>query len=576
MKIKNYILFLIITTLVTMFTGCEKVIVNDDSNLDEDPSDYNWDTTTVVKITLKDNSITAEPLAVAINGNKVTILKAGTYSFSGTLSDGQVIINSEEKAYVRLIFNTVNIKSLNSAPLYIKKAYKTILILNEGTQNILTDGKSYTGTTDGEPNAALFCNSYLSISGTGSLAVTGNYNDGISSDDELVINGGDITVISADDGIRGKDFLIIRDGKINVTSKGDGLKSDNETDASLGYITVDKGEIKVVSSGGDAVNAQTSLTIKDGIFDLTSGGGASAVATGTGGGFPGQGGASGYSGTVSVKALKSGTTLTIEKGSFAINSADDAIHSNKTITINNGTFSIATGDDAIHADQSITINGSSMNITRCYEGFESPSITVTKGDISLISSDDSFNATMGAATESNDGSMLTVSGGQIVLNSSGGDCIDSNGNVNMTGGTLIAHGPPSAPEVGIDVNGTFNISGGLLLATGPNSGNMIEAVSTSSTQYCIKATGSALLTSASLFHIEDADGKDIVTYKPVRNVYYLIISSPDLKNGSTYKIYTGGSTTVTSGNGLYLGGIYSGGTLKKSFSITGKLTSVSF
>ena len=71
----------------------------------------------------------------------------------------------------------------------------------------------------------------------------------------------------------------------------------------------------------------------------------------------------------------------------------------------------------------------------------------------------------GAATEANDGSFLTINGGYIVINSSNGDGLDSNGNVTMTGGTVIVHGPQSQPEVCFDVNGDFKVSGGFLIGT---------------------------------------------------------------------------------------------------------------
>jgi hypothetical protein len=56
----------------------------------------------------------------------------------------------------------------------------------------------------------------------------------------------------------------------------------------------------------------------------------------------------------------------------------------------------------------------------------------------------------------------------------------------------------------------------------------------------------------------------------------MVFSSPKLANGSSYSIYSGGSSTGTSTNGLYSGGAYSGGTLKKTFSVSGKVTAVSF
>jgi trimeric autotransporter adhesin len=128
----------------------------------------------------------------------------------------------------------------------------------------------------------------------------------------------------------------------------------------------------------------------------------------------------------------------------------------------------------------------------------------------------------------------------------------------------------------MDYNSTFNISGGLLIASGPNSGNMIQATSTSSSQYTVKATANALVTASTIFNIQDASGSSLVTFKPYRNAYYFIFSSPDIKNGSSYNIYTGGTSTGTYTNGLYVSGTYSGGTFKKNITITSKVTSVSF
>jgi len=272
----------------------------------------------------------------------------------------------------------------------------------------------------------------------------------------------------------------------------------------------------------------------------------------------------------------SGTKLTITTTDFA---EAKAVSCEGAVIINNRTVTISSADDGIKSATSVTINGGTVSITKSVEGIESPYITVNDGDVSIVSSDDCFNATKGltaGGTEQNDGSILTINGGNVMVNTTNGDGLDSNGNIVMTAGTVVAHGPTSQPEVGTDYNGTFNISGGLLLITGPNSGNMIKATSTTSTLYAVKVTINATLNSSTLFHIQDASGNSLVTYKPVRSVYYIIFSSPDLKTGTTYSVYTGGSSTGTYSNGLYIGGTYTGGTFRKSFTLTSKVTSVSF
>ncbi len=570
---------LLIAIIIILIPACNKISENQD---DDDRDVYTFDTTTVVLITLNGSAITVSPDIADVNGSKLTITSAGTYKISGTLSDGQVIVDTKNNGNVTLILNGVNINCSNNAPIYIKDSDKTLINLPEGTVNYLTDSNSYI-TEDGEPSGTIFSNSDLTVYGNGSLSVNANYADGISSDDGILIKSGTISVTSADDGIRGKDYIHIENGTITIKSKGDAMKSTNETDASKGYITIDKGTFNISASGGDGIEAVSKLTINDGVFDITTGNGAAVSSTGTaaggnpGGGFPGDGGSSGgYTGTISEKAFKAGTDLEIEKGTFVINSADDSFHSDGTVVVNDGKIDAATGDDGIHAETSIVINGGTLNISKCYEGIEGPSITVNNGKVNLVSTDDGFNATMGTATESNDGSCLYIRGGYIAVDASKGDGIDSNGNVVMSGGTVIVQGPQSQPEVGFDINGTFNISGGFLIASGPNSGNMIETPASSSSQYSIKATTSSTLSSSTLFHLQDETGTDIATFNPVRNIYYLVISSSKLTTGCTYSIYTGGTSTGSVSNGLYTGGIYSGGILKKTFTVTARITSVTF
>ena len=570
------------------YTGCEKYYQDDSSDngsgtdvsATEDASDYTWDTSDIILIELNGSSVTENSDFVTTDGSKVTIGSAGTYHVHGTLTDGQIIVDTDDANIVRLVFNGVNITCSTGSPVYIKNATKAMIVMADNTENQLTDGTTYAVNSENEPDAAIFSKSYLSFFGNGSLIVKGNYEDGIAGKDGLVIKSGSLNITSADDGIRGRDYIIVRSGNITINAGGDGLTTTNEEDATMGYITIDNATAVINTPKGDGIDAVTDINISDGTFTFTSGGGSGTVTitSGTGGfGGPGGGNSSGgYSGTISEKALKTAGSITIEKGTFTIDAADDAIHSHKNVVINGGTITVATGDDALHAEASATFNDGTFIVTKSYEGVESPSITVKSGNISLSTSDDSFNATKGVATESNDGSCLNINGGNIVVNTTSGDGIDSNGNVVMTGGTVIAHGPQSQPEVCIDVNGTFTISGGLLIGTGPNSGNMIEATSTTSEQNCVKVTIASTLSTSTLFHIQDASGVDLVTYKPVRSVYYVVFSSPVLTTGSTYNIYTGGTSTGTFSNGLYTGGTYSGGTFKKSFAISAKVTNVSF
>jgi len=304
------------TTNTTQIIADTPVAVGDNH---EDTADYiAVDTSGIYAITLNSNSITANTSGVSINGSKATIISAGNYRISGALSDGQIVVNTTDNENVKLIFNGVDITCSSSAPVYIKKAKKVLIELADNTNNYITDGAAYIleNTAENEPNAAIFSKADLTIYGAGFLSVIGNYNDGISSKDGLIIASGNYDVTAVDDGIRGKDYLIIHNGNIIVKSGGDGIKSDNENDSSFGYVCVDTGIINI-TAGGDAVSAVTALTINNGKFNLISGGGSSAV----------------ISSDISAKGLKAGTQLTVNNGTIGISSADDAFHSNLNMTI---------------------------------------------------------------------------------------------------------------------------------------------------------------------------------------------------------------------------------------------------
>jgi len=519
-----------------------------------------WDEADVVEVALSDS----------VDGT-VTITDPGTYRLSGSLA-GQVVVHSESDLPVQLILDGVDITSETGAAIAITAAEEVVVILADGSVNTLTDSVTYADTSTDAPNAALWSADDMTIAGTGSLIVTGRSNDGIASKDGLVIEAGGITVDAVDDGIRGKDYLVVE-----VTAQGDGLKSDNEEDATKGYISIEAGVFDVTAAG-DAIQAQTDVTIGGGEFELAAGGGSGAE----------------IDEATSAKGLKAGVNVVIEGGAFAIDSADDAVHSNGALTVNGGTFDIATGDDAMHAGSELTVNGGEIDITRSYEGIESAVITLNGGDLHVVSSDDGLNVAGG-----NDGSgmagagqpapggrpgrgggprqdasatsnqILRINGGRIVVEA-GGDGIDINGAVEMTGGVLIVHGPTQNMNAALDYDRSFKMTGGYLIAVG--SSGMAQAPDESSSQLSILVNLSSPLQSGALIHLQASDGTEIFTFEPAKAYQSIAFSSPDLVEGATYLLYGGGSSTGSAKDGLYEGGAYSPGSQLASLTLSGTVT----
>ncbi len=518
----------------------------------------------VREIQLNGTSASSTAAGITIEDGTVRITEPGTYRLSGTLSDGQVVVASPTDGTVRVILAGADITSTTTAALAVEQADDVVILLAEGTSNALTDASDYVypdPSTD-EPNAALFSTADLTIAGAGTLTVTGRSNDGIASKDGLVIASGTLTVDAVDDGIRGKDYLVVDDGLISVTAGGDGLKADNDEDPARGFILVRGGSLEV-TSGDDGLSAATDIVMTGG--DL----GVEALGTGAS--------------SDAAKGLVADVALVIADGSVTVAAADDALHSNGVATISGGITTLAAGDDGVHADADLTITGGELEVTRSYEGLESTDMTITGGALTITAQDDGINLAggdgsalvapgghpddFGARPDGPGGAVgggpdfeeagdyhLVITGGQIVIDA-GGDGLDSNGTAEMSGGTVVVHGPTSNGNGAIDVNGTFEISGGVLVAVG--SAGMAEAPDDSSAQAWIGGSFGSVEPAGTVVAIV-SDGTVLATLTAAKPFQSLVYSDPRLVAGQEYEVYVDAAGAGESIGGLTAAGDIAG------------------
>lgn len=468
----------------------------------------------------------------------VKITEGGTYVISGSLENGQIYVEAGENQ-VHLVLNGAAISCNASAPIYINNGRKTVITLAAGTENILTDGTDYTysvtetdaetGEVTGEPNAALFSKKALTMNGSGSLSVTGNFNNGITCKDELKIMNGTITVVAKNHGIRGNDFVVIKGGSIAVAaSEGDGIKSTKEDHAEKGYVYIENGALSV-TAGDDGIQAVTFAVVKGGAVSLACG--------------------------------------------------KDGIHSDGGISVSGGEILITAEDDGMHADGTLSISGGTIDIEKSYEGLEGLEIDISGGKIHLTAEDDGLNASAGSASgtdgwrgfgggggmQYDSSCQIYISGGYLYVDADG-DGIDSNGDLTISGGSVIINGPANSGNGALDANGTILVNGGFLVASG--SSGMAEYPSGSSEQNVIVATLSQQQAGA-LLRIEDADGNDLLTFTSTKTYNSLVFSSPDIKSGMEYTVYTGGSYSGgTESDGLMADGSYTGGSAFGSVTVS--------
>jgi hypothetical protein len=140
----------------------------------------------------------------------------------------------------------------------------------------------------------------------------------------------------------------------------------------------------------------------------------------------------------------------------------------------------------------------------------------------------------------------------------------------MNEGVVILNGSAVGDNPSLDVDGMLEINGGFLVGVG--STTMVQSPSAASTQYSVLEILPSAQPAGSMIHIESEDGQEILTYVPEKTYQTVVLSSPELENGSTYVVYTGGTSSGTMTDGLYADGTYTGGTQVSSFTITSMVT----
>ncbi len=353
-----------------------------------------------------------------------------------------------------------------------------------------------------------------------------------------------------------KDCVKISNSDITVNAGTDGIKSTNTEDGTRGYVLIESGSFDITAQN-DGIQAETALFIRNGKFNIKTGGG-SAVSSnnyGSEGNRWGMwGGQSSSTDNDSAKALKAVSLIEIDNGDFNIDSSDDAIHSNSDLEIKGGSFNISSGDDGIHADDQLIISNGTLKITKSYEGIEATAITVSGGDIDLTALDDGFNAAGGNDSssmggrpgqnpfESDSNAQINFTDGYILVNASG-DGIDSNGDITISGGILLVSGPTNNGNGSLDYGGTATVNGGVAVIVG--SSGMATAFAPSSTQPSFMYNIESAETTVSV-----TDGKKVIaSFTPTKLYNNVIVSCPTFKIGNTYTLNIGGVVSNSDNNG---------------------------
>jgi len=207
---------------------------------------------------------------VHIDGGQITISSHGIYRITGTLAEGQILVDCGDTGEVWLLLDNADITCSTGACIYIKQADLTHISLEKDSVNTLTDGVGYIfDPGDDEPDGTLFARDDLVLQGEGTLVIDANFKNAIAAKDDLTIAGGVYEIDSVGHGIKGKDSLTITGGVISVDAEGDGLKSTNAEGGTKGVVNISGGVVDVFA-GDEGIQAISDITISGGVVTVDS------------------------------------------------------------------------------------------------------------------------------------------------------------------------------------------------------------------------------------------------------------------------------------------------------------------
>lgn len=509
------------STINTTFTDNEKNAAVADSNS--------------TAITLKQTSSSVSGDGASADGSTVTITAEGTYAVSGTLTDGQIIVDAQNTDKVWIILDGADINCETSAAIYVKQADKVFLTQADGSENTLSGGTEYASDEDNTVDGVIFSADDLCINGSGSMKIDANYKHGIVSKDDLVVTGGVITIDAVSQCLAANDEIRILDGDFTLTAAGKGMKAENDEDTTLGNIYIAGGTF-IMDVEDDAVHAGGSVQIDDGTFIIDSG----------------------------DDGVHAELDTVINGGKITINSCYEGLEG-KRVTVNDGVIELYASDDGINAassssagestdvpggvvkDGTMPEEGSVPTDGTMPESAEMPA-DGTMPDKSQMHGSEGFGKRggqlpNGAAPGGGDSGMdydssayIAINGGTITVNALG-DAIDSNGAFLVTGGTTYVNGPTNSGNGSLDYNGSAAVTGGTLIAAG--SSGMATTFTSDSTQYSFMEVLGSAQEAETEITLKDSEGNVVLSYTPIVCYDCVIITSPELEEGETYTLTTG-------------------------------------
>lgn len=474
-----------------------------------------------IALTLSDGGSRCEGAGVSISGSVVTIREGGDYLVTGSLSDGQLVIDAPGDAKVTLLLNGVSIRKQGHAALWARSADKLVLKTVEGSENLLQSKGEYKDAD--KVDAAVYAACDLTLDGSGALNISSHTGHALYTKEDCKLVGGTVNLEAALKGLYGKDSVTIDGGILNVDVGTDAICASNASSGGLGRIKINGGVLNLLAQK-DGLDAAGDVVLTGGVVNISAGSGKQGMGVCADG------------------------SIELSGGELQIVSVDDALHAFRDVELSGGTVALSTGDDGVHAGGTLRVSGGVLDIAQSYEGLEGQVIEVSGGTIRVLSRDDGFNAAGGHDASNDKGvfgadrfsgeadALILISGGTTTINAEG-DGVDSNGYLRVTGGALYISGPSKPNNGALDFGIEASITGGTVIAAG--AAGMAENFGPSSTQGSILLSLGSAQNAGSTVSICDEKGTILAYYEPEKSFNSVVISTGGMNVGGSYSVIAG-------------------------------------
>ena len=554
------------------------------------------------------HEITSEDFIVNVDGANVSIVNSSVenlnYYLSGTTNDGSFSLESEVS--YNIILDNIELTSATTVPLNLPKNVERNIILSNGSTNILTD------YTDSDGKAVINTKGATNISGNGMLTINANKKHGISSDNDIKINGVTLNInhtADASKGLKSDSNITLTDSDVTIVSSGSLTLEELDNGYDPTYCTAIGADLNFEMNGGSlsitlpesnvagrGIKVDGDITVFNGDVNIISHAGGDTYTN-----------SDGEIDSYKSSCIKADGNIYFYDGNIILEAtgaagkcvnADGEIHLGKENEENTLVLDLKTtgekfyesgyGEDAdyanpkaLSAEGNLYVYGGDINIyteNDGGEGLESKNtVYIIDGHIIIDTYDDAINGKL----------HIQIDGGTLYANSRGNDAIDSNGTITINGGFIVAAGQ-QAPEGSFDCdNNTFKITGGTVVGIGGHLSNPTASVCT---QRSLVYNG---ITNGTALQIIDSSGNELLTYQvPTYSGgtgggggwppggggpgggegLVLLFTSPDLQEGNI-TVKQGG--TISGGEefyGYYTGASYSGATTSQDVTISGMVT----